>query len=92
MLGKKLHITPGDGEFINPSVCEFSSKAFLKFKISLLTETSSFILSSLVQHGLLYVGVPPDRISFFLKDGKSSKSFGAFLSLSPEKPSTLSFI
>ena len=91
-MGKKLHITPGDGEFINPSVCEFSSKAFLKFKISFLTETSSFILSSLVQHGLLYVGVPPDRISFFLKDGKSSKSFGAFLSLSPEKPSTLSFM
>ena len=53
-------------------------------------ERVSLIFNSLVQQGLAYVGVPPDLAILSLKEGKSSKSFGAFLSLSPEKPSSLS--
>ena len=85
-------MTPGDAAFINAFWWLFLSNEFLKFSKSLFNESLSLIFNALVQHGLLYVGVPPLLAIFSLYSGKSSKSAGALLSLSPEKPSILSFI
>ena len=60
--------------------------ATLKLLISFLSDSSSCNSRSLVQHGLVYVGVPPLFAILSLYSGKSSRSAGALLSLSPEKP------